>query len=295
MRRRRRRRSPPRPGRRVPGVFGIARTTATPSPAAPRSAASDTPAAIDRIRRSPRRAPRRPRRRRRRRGFTAITAAAHGGTAPATVTPGNCAASSSRRVASASVTASVGGSVPAASSPPTAPRPCSRRRRSPARSDMRANATCHDERPVAPTAGRRSPSADRVRTDSTFRSRISSHSWRVSGSVATRGCRNPRRPDTPDRDRAAQISASGRRASASRSGWRSRSAGAPEALLDGGVQRADRPGRARPPTSARPASSPRRNTASSTPIEKCAPTSRSLRRSRCSYSSASFSSGAGIT
>ena len=38
-----------------------------------------------------------------------------------------------------------------------------------------------------------------------------------------------------------------------------------------------------------------RNTASSTPIEKWAPTRRSLRRSRCSYSSAAFSSGAGIT
>ena len=57
---------------------------------------------------------------------------------------------------------------------------------------------------------------------------------------------------------------------------------APEASARPWRRACRRPGRARPRRRPPRGSSPRRNTASSTPIEKWAPTSRSLRRSRCS-------------
>ena len=195
-------------------------------------------------------------------GLTAITAAgARAGRPLPRSHPGTAAASSSRRAATVSTTASVG-------------------RRGAAGEEPAEQRGAH-----VPAADDHELDRHRAHGRSGDRG---SHSgvWRrlwsgCPGRSRPRGCRSPVPPArTP-------------RLSGEAAGEADAQQGA-EALLDRGVERADRPvelgfG------SAATGSSPRRNTASSTPIEKWAPTSRSLRRSRCSYSSAAFSSGAGMT
>src|SRR5690606_21395206 len=139
------------------GVFGIARTTGTPAPAASSSAMSGTPAAIDSTRRSPTAAA--PRSASRASGGLVATMTPSDSTGDAvTVTPGNVRSSSPRRASEISTTATASGrTTPAPRRPPrsaSAMRPPPRS----SSSNMGCSVTAGPRGPAAsPTAGPRGP------------------------------------------------------------------------------------------------------------------------------------------
>ena len=202
-------------------------------------------------------------------GLTASTAPSQAGITSDTSTPGNCCGqdSSADRRAARPPPGPSGSTRPTTACPPAGQHPCCRHPRPPARAAIRARTLRYVRR--------------------------ASPSWRGASLVArsSRCIRaDPWSFRLPRLDPPGRAPVGGevgeQEPSARRAGWRSRG-GAGSGSTARRRRTASRgPGRARPRDSATTGSSPRRNTASSTPIAKWAPTSRSLRRSACSYSSA---------